>query len=629
MAIPRLRSLEIDWKNVGLLEPALRELAAHSTDLFHKAGPTVRLVFELHPEMQGFSYTESEGLGVIRYGAPCDAFRAMARVQAGGAPAQEERKFAALGVMLDVSRSGVLKTSGIKRLIRSFALMGINTLQLYLEDVYTIEGEPFFGYFRGRYSAEELKEVDDYADLFGMEVVPCIQTLGHLEQILQWPAYAEIVDVPEVMLAGHPRTEALISKMLDTMRACFRSRRIHIGMDEAHGLGLGRYRLQNGDRRPFDVLNEHLQLVNGLCRDRGLEPLIWSDMYFRLGSATDSYYDPASEIPEGVAEGIPADVTLVYWDYYHWTSDFYTEWISRHRKMGKEPVFAAGAWTWDRLWTHYPLAFAGIEAGMKAAREEGLAEAFLTLWGDDGMECDLFSMLPAVQYFVECAYGAPQDEAALSQIFAATCQGRWDRCLLAGGVDSIPALGPVQDSYGNFGKWILWHDPLLGFLEAHIAECVPDHYRQLAAALEADAEPGLESESCRFATCLAKVLTAKARIHRDTRTAYRNGDVKVLRRVVEEIPGLVAAVEELQQAHRGQWLEWYKPFGWDALERRYAGLISRLRTLRGELELRLSNSDHRILELEEEPLRLLPGKKDTDFHFNYPRASTANARNAV
>ena len=31
---------------------------------------------------------------------------------------------------------------------------------------------------------------------------------------------------------------------------------------------------------------------------------------------------------------------------------------------------------------------------MKACKAKGLREAFVTLWGDDGNECDIYSALP-------------------------------------------------------------------------------------------------------------------------------------------------------------------------------------------------------------------------------------------
>lgn len=71
-------------------------------------------------------------------------------------------------VMIDCSRGGVLRLKTVYFLLNNMALMGLNMLQLYTEDTYEVEGEPLFGYLRGRYTARELSLIDDYAfDLYG------------------------------------------------------------------------------------------------------------------------------------------------------------------------------------------------------------------------------------------------------------------------------------------------------------------------------------------------------------------------------------------------------------------------------------------------------------------------------
>lgn len=40
-----------------------------------------------------------------------------------------------------------------------------------------------------KYTERELREIDDYAFALGIEVIACIQTLGHLGQMLQWPKH--------------------------------------------------------------------------------------------------------------------------------------------------------------------------------------------------------------------------------------------------------------------------------------------------------------------------------------------------------------------------------------------------------------------------------------------------------
>lgn len=62
--------------------------------------------------------------------------------------------------------------------------------------------------------------------------MPCIQTLGHMGQMLQWPEYAHLRDNTEVFLAESEATYEFLEKLIQTISSPFRSKRIHIGMDE-------------------------------------------------------------------------------------------------------------------------------------------------------------------------------------------------------------------------------------------------------------------------------------------------------------------------------------------------------------------------------------------------------------
>ena len=63
------------------------------------------------------------------------------------------------GVMIDCSRNGVMKPERVKYLIDLLVKMGYNTLMLYTEDTYEVENQPLFGYMRGRYTVEEMKDL--------------------------------------------------------------------------------------------------------------------------------------------------------------------------------------------------------------------------------------------------------------------------------------------------------------------------------------------------------------------------------------------------------------------------------------------------------------------------------------
>ena len=71
-----------------------------------------------------------------------------------------EKKY--FGVMLDMSRNGVMNIATLKKYIDNLSLFGYNMLQLYTEDTYEVNNEPYFGYLRGGYKKAEIKEIDEY-----------------------------------------------------------------------------------------------------------------------------------------------------------------------------------------------------------------------------------------------------------------------------------------------------------------------------------------------------------------------------------------------------------------------------------------------------------------------------------
>ena len=95
-------------------------------------------------------------------------------------------KFKYFGVMLDVSRNAVIKLDTFKWYLPLLKKMGYNCVFLYAEDTYYVEGEPFFGQMRGRYTEEEMRALDDYATSIGMEIIPCVQALAHVNAALRW-----------------------------------------------------------------------------------------------------------------------------------------------------------------------------------------------------------------------------------------------------------------------------------------------------------------------------------------------------------------------------------------------------------------------------------------------------------
>ena len=247
-----------------------------------------------------------------------------------------------LGVMIDCSRGAVYTVETLKKYFSMLAEMGYNSVQLYTEDTYEISGEPYFGYLRGRYSKEELKELDAYAASLGIELIPCIQTLAHLGGVTRWKKYENCTDTGDILLAEEEETYCLIEGMLQTCAECFTSRRINIGMDEAHAIGLGKYLDRHGYQNRFEILLRHLCRVNEIAVRLGFRVMMWSDMFFRLAN-NGEYYNGVSQIPRDILSRVPQNIDFIYWDYYSLEKTHYDKMIETHKQFSNSVVFAGGA----------------------------------------------------------------------------------------------------------------------------------------------------------------------------------------------------------------------------------------------------------------------------------------------
>ena len=583
------------------LHDGLREIMRHRAERFGAEGVALTFI----PGGVGLTIArDRDGLS-IRYGTKSDAFRALGLLLGGTLAAAESSSFTLLGAMIDVSRNGVLTVPAAKHFLRCCALMGINMLMLYCEDTYEVPGEPFFGYLRGGYSQRDLHELDDYAFSLGIEMIPCIQTLGHLQQILQWPAYEHLRDTGGVLLAEEEETYTLVEKLIRAACAPFRSKRIHLGMDEAWGLGTGEFRKRHGEQSGFEILNTHLTRVKGICDGLGLTPMIWGDMYIHLASCTGDIYDYASRIPQSVIERIPAGVDLVYWDYYHTQAEEYRQGIDLYRQLGAPLLMAGGGWTWHRLWAHLPYAFAATDACLSACKARGLGEYFMTLWGDDGMECDVFSALPALQLAAEHAYAGAVLPKALAANFRGACDGDLEAFFTAAKVDYPATRHDGTKSPDNMSKWLLWEDPLLSILDPQIDMDLRGYYAGLAAELDVAASQGGLNARLAFPAALAHALSLKVHLRRDLHDAYLAGDTHRLRRLLDsDVAAARAAIDTLWRAHRAQWMSTYTPFGWEVIELRYGGVRTRLATLAERLEDYLHGDIDAIPELAIELQRI-------------------------
>lgn len=506
-----------------------------------------------------------------------------------------------LGTMPDVSRNAVLDVAGVKRLCRYMAVMGFNAMILYTEDIYEVEDEPFFGHMRGRYSAAELREMDDYAELLGIELIPCIQTLAHLRPIFRWPVYKKILDVDDILNVSKERTYELIEHMIASMSKNLRSRRINIGMDEAFLLGRGNYLVENGYHSIREIMKEHLGKVVELCKKYGQQPRMWSDMFIRAATPNQSYRNPICNITEELKASVPSEVTLVFWDYYSVEKERYDRQFKNHLKFNNDIAFAGGDSAWYSL---VPLNIYSINAArpaLESAREHGIKEVYATMWRNTGMVCSHFAELPTLVLYGEDCWCSNTADENLREAMMALSGCDYDAFLSMEQIENLPGRTDLGTARVLSAKYMFWQDVFCGRFDAHVPAGAGKHFAACRDMLREARKKGEGKFGYIFDTLegYCNVLELKAEAGIELKKAYDAKDTATLSAYRDRIlPELLKRTEEFYETYLRQWQAENRTCGWDTQDIRFGGLFARLKTCIRQLNDYLTGKIPVLEELE-------------------------------
>lgn len=504
-----------------------------------------------------------------------------------------------LGVMIDCSRNAVMRLDKVKQYANIIKKMGYNTLMLYTEDTYEIESQPYFGHLRGRYTKEELKEINGYCNSIGIELVPCIQTLAHLEAMFKWkPLYSDINDCDDILFIGEEKTYQLIDEMFKTITECFSSKNIHIGMDEAYMVGSGRYQSKHGYCKRFDIINEHLHKVCELAEKYSLKPMIWSDMFCKLAadqSGTGNQYDKVDETKILEKAAIPENVSLVYWDYYNLEREHYDIMIKRNKLFRRPVIFAGGAWTWNGFAPDNDFSIRTTEAAVDACNANQIDGMIFTIWGDDGAECSVFSVLPSLMYAAEKAKGN-NDIDSIKKKFKEIVDVEFDSFML---LDKLDKPGNKHEKEPAVSKYLLYNDPFMGIRDSKCSNEDNVYFEKLAREIRKIPEKGEFSYVFDYLEKLADVLAIKASLGIRTRETYLQNNRDEIKNIIEDYAETLQRLEVFYETYRERWYLENKPHGFDVMDLRLGGVIRRMQNCKDRLEKYVNEEIQNIPELEE------------------------------
>ena len=235
------------------------------------------------------------------------------------------------GLQLMVEKIGQLNERQILSLIRSAARHKLNTLLIEFGDRFPFEGEYEAIASPSALTRPQLRRIIDEARDLGMEIIPLVQCMGHLEWLLQHDQCEEIREEDEVRAQLCPSNERsavvwgeLTEQVLDFIGDCDR---LHIGGDETRQLGAcPKCAARVEEAGTGRLYADHVNRVCEWLGARGIAPIIWDDILCAHPETMDHLHEAAE---------------VMYWDYWT-TQDPSPLLVSR----GSE----AGAVTYDERW---------------------------------------------------------------------------------------------------------------------------------------------------------------------------------------------------------------------------------------------------------------------------------------
>ena len=498
------------------------------------------------------------------------------------------KKVKHLSAFIECSSGVVPKVTTLKRYIHLISQMGYTELYLGMADAYKIKEEPYFNYKRGGYTTDDLREIDAYAKEHNVEVIAQIHTLCHLHFLKKYPEYTDIFDTDSILMVGEERVYELVDHMLKAISDGLSTRRIHIGMDEAFGLGTGRYFQKYGPADKKELLLAHIRRVVELAKKYNFTCEIWGDMLIET--------DNTKVTAEDVKAVLPEDVLAWQWGYRTCEKSRMKERIQDFKKHANHVGYAGAVWKHVGFAPNLNYSLAAILPQIDVCYENGIDHYMITMWADQAAPTSIYSCLPALYVAAEYANGTYNGRDNLD---------KEKFCRIVGvKYDDMYSLEYINYPYKNkcdtlstSAFWVYFNDILMGNFDLFLD---PDKAAKAYEILEQEYEALSDGEFghlFRKSACLMKVLKIKVPLNQRLRNAYEKKDKAELKEIIAELKKLIRASEEFIEAFEEYYIQDNRGFGLEIHHIDFGSTVYRFKYAIRRIE-RFVKNDEKIEELE-------------------------------
>ncbi len=475
-----------------------------------------------------------------------------------------------LSTYLECSSGCAPTVDSIKKFIDYISAFGYDEFYIGLTDAYKIEEYPYFNYHRGSYSKKELLEIESYAKVRGVKVIPAIQVLGHLEFIWRHESFRPFMDTRSILEVGNPQSYALVEAMMKSMSESFLGRTIHVGMDETFGLGLGKYLEEHGLVDKKRLLLEYLKEVVKIAKKYGFEIEIWGDMLLDSKCTEISTADIKKELPEG---------TLVWqWDYESVDKALINKKIEEMEEHAERIGFAGCAWKHTGYVANNDYSLPRLVSQIEAVGKYGIDKYMVTVWGDFGIPASIFSVLPSLYVAAEANCGRPTSSRELDKKRFEDIVGISYDDLLSLDLLNNPYRHDRRKHHNNTSYIAFYSDLLLGNYDLYASKGVNARYRALSSKYnriaKASDNPYFSSYFA-MVSLYAKILSKKIHLSSEIKEAYYAADKDKLRSLLPSIDSLIKLYRKFDENFDKYFLNENQAFGLEIEQLHHAHMLKR------------------------------------------------------
>jgi hexosaminidase len=335
--------------------------------------------------------------------------------------------FPVRGVMLDISRDKVPTMETLRGLIRKFAGWKLNQLQLYTEHTFAYRGHEKVWRGASPMTPRQIRSLDRYCSLNGIELVPNQNSFGHMERWLKHEPYRALAETtgPWKLKSGVIRDKAatlnpldpgslrLMRDLYDQLLPNFSSRLFNVGCDETFELGQGKSGAVCRRRGVGNVYVDYLVKIHKEVVHRKHTMMFWSDI--------------VHEHPETIPR-LPKDAIALVWGYE--ADHPFAKQCAELRRAGLSFYVCPGTSSWCSFAGRTENALANLRNAAQAGMKHGARGYLITDWGDYGHRQYLPASYPGLLYGAAASWCGKSNQnidvtAALAQHAFSVADPKW------------------------------------------------------------------------------------------------------------------------------------------------------------------------------------------------------------